>query len=65
MRPFVNLRDRQGVRAGERQGGKGERAVAVNEGQTVSFAPVCTTVGLQSINGTVGFAIKADALIDV
>lgn len=49
--PIVNPRDEQGVRDGEKQGGKGARAVAVNEGQTVSFAPAYTTVRPQSMMG--------------
>ncbi len=34
---LLTPRDGRGVRAGEKQGGKGERAVAVNEGQAVSL----------------------------
>lgn len=48
----------QGVRAGEKQGGKGERAVAVNEEQTVSFAPACTRVGLQSMMGLMALKFR-------
>lgn len=57
-RPIVNLGDVQGVRAGEKQGGKGERAVAVNEGQTVSFAPTCTRVGQQSMMGLMALQLR-------
>lgn len=51
-RPIVNPGDGQGVKAGDKQGGKGERAGAVNEGQTVphkSEEQNCTRVGPQSM----------------
>ncbi len=48
---MLTPRDGRGVRAGEKQGGKGERAVAVNEGQTVSFASIYTTGGPQCMMG--------------
>lgn len=57
-RPIVNPRDKQGVRAGEKQGGKGERAVSVNEGQRLCLY----TVVPQSMTGLMALSCEKQPL---
>ena len=57
-RPFVNLREEQGFKAGEKPGEKGDREVAVNEGQTVPRC-ICSRVHNSRAtkpDGSAGFA---------